>query len=44
MSVSIPLSASATLPALAVVIGVVASIAGMRRTATVDPAAAFGGR
>jgi putative ABC transport system permease protein len=44
MSVSIPLSASVTLPALAVVIGVVASIAGMRRTATVDPATAFGGR
>jgi putative ABC transport system permease protein len=44
MSVSIPLSASATLPALAVVIGVVASIAGMRRTATVDPVAAFGGQ
>ena len=44
MAVSIPARASATLPAVAVVIGVVASIAGMRKTTTVDPAAAFGGR
>lgn len=42
--VTIPTGASATLLALAVVIGVVASLAGLRRTVTVDPAAAFGGR
>jgi putative ABC transport system permease protein len=42
--VTIPAGASATLLALAVVIGVVASLAGLRRTVTVDPAAAFGGR
>lgn len=44
MPVSIPTSAMITLPLLAVVIGVAASLVGMRRTITVDPALAFGGR
>ena len=44
LPVTIPAGASATLLVLAIVIGVVASLAGLRRTVTVDPAAAFGGR
>jgi putative ABC transport system permease protein len=31
------------LPVIAVVIGLLASVAGMRRAVTVDPALAFGG-
>jgi putative ABC transport system permease protein len=42
--VTIPAGVSATLLVLAVLIGVVASFAGLRRTVTVDPVAAFGGR
>jgi putative ABC transport system permease protein len=44
MPVSIPIDAVITLPALAILIGVAASLVGMRRTVSVDPALAFGGR
>ena len=41
--VVVPTSAFVLLPVIAVVIGLLASIAGMRRVMTVDPALAFGG-
>jgi putative ABC transport system permease protein len=44
MPVSIPIDAVITLPILAILIGVAASLVGMRRTVSVDPALAFGGR
>jgi putative ABC transport system permease protein len=43
MPVVIPLSAFVSLPVLAVAVGLVASLVGLRRVATVDPAIAFGG-
>jgi putative ABC transport system permease protein len=43
MRVDIPDAAFLLLPVLAVVIGLLASLAGMRRAVTVDPALAFGG-
>jgi putative ABC transport system permease protein len=43
MRVDIPTAAFVALPILAVVIGLVASVAGLRRAVTVDPALAFGG-
>ena len=43
MRVAIPLLAYLLLPVIAVVIGVLASAAGLRRAVTVDPALAFGG-
>ena len=43
MIVSVPASAYLALPAVAIVIGLVASLAGLRRVAAVDPALAFGG-
>ncbi len=43
MSVEVPLSTFLTLPLLAMLVGVVASILGLRRAAAVDPALAFGG-
>jgi putative ABC transport system permease protein len=43
MPVSIPTSAFLLLPALAAGAGLVASLAGVRRAASVDPALAFGG-
>jgi putative ABC transport system permease protein len=44
MAIAIPVSAFVTLPILAVVIGLLASLAGLRRAVTIDPALAFGGR
>ena len=44
MPVTIPIDAVITLPILAILIGVAASLVGMRRTVSVDPALAFGGR
>ena len=44
MPVSIPTSSAITLPFLAVGIGVLASLAGLRKTMTADPVQAFGGR
>jgi putative ABC transport system permease protein len=44
LPVEIPVSALIALPAIAVVIGLVASMAGLRRAVSVDPALAFGGR
>lgn len=41
--VVVPTSAFVFLPVIAVVIGLLASVAGMRRAVTVDPALAFGG-
>jgi putative ABC transport system permease protein len=41
--VVVPTSAFVLLPVVAVVIGLLASVAGMRRVMTVDPALAFGG-
>jgi putative ABC transport system permease protein len=41
--VVVPTSAFVLLPVIAVVIGLLASVAGMRRAVTVDPALAFGG-
>ncbi|WP_454561529.1 ABC transporter permease [Mycobacterium haemophilum] len=43
MIVAIPAGAFATLPVIAVVIGLLASVAGLRRVIAVDPALAFGG-
>lgn len=43
MRVDIPRAAFLLLPAIAVTIGVLASIAGLRRAVVVDPALAFGG-
>jgi putative ABC transport system permease protein len=43
MRVAVPQSAYILLPLIAVVIGVFASAAGLRRAVTVDPALAFGG-
>ncbi len=41
--VIVPMAAFLLLPVLAVIIGLLASVAGVRRAVTVDPAAAFGG-
>ena len=41
--VVVPISAFVLLPVIAVLIGLLASVAGMRRVMTVDPALAFGG-
>jgi len=43
MRVVVPVSAFLLLPAVAIVIGLLASVAGLRRAVTVDPALAFGG-
>jgi putative ABC transport system permease protein len=43
MRVDIPTLAFVLLPVIAVVIGLLASVAGLRRAVTVDPAVAFGG-
>lgn len=43
MRVDIPTVAFVLLPVIAVVIGLLASVAGLRRAITVDPAVAFGG-
>lgn len=43
MRVVVPTSAFVLLPVIAVVIGLLASVAGLRRAVTVDPALAFGG-
>jgi putative ABC transport system permease protein len=43
MQVIVPVEAFVALPVLAVVIGLVASAAGLRRAVAVDPALAFGG-
>ncbi|MCX2930282.1 glutamine ABC transporter permease [Mycobacterium sp. CVI_P3] len=43
MRVDIPTAAFVALPILAVAIGLLASVAGLRRAVTVDPALAFGG-
>jgi putative ABC transport system permease protein len=43
MLVVVPTSAFLLLPVIAILIGLVASIAGLRRAVTVDPALAFGG-
>jgi putative ABC transport system permease protein len=43
MRVDIPTAAFALLPVIAVVIGLLASVAGLRRAVMVDPALAFGG-
>ncbi len=43
MTVVVPLHAYVTLPAIAVAIGLLASVAGLRRAVSVDPALAFGG-
>jgi len=43
MRVDIPAMAFVLLPVIAVVIGLLASVAGLRRAITVDPALAFGG-
>jgi putative ABC transport system permease protein len=43
MTVAVPMSAYLTLPAIAVAIGLLASVAGLRRAMAVDPALAFGG-
>jgi putative ABC transport system permease protein len=43
MRVDIPRLAFISLPVLAVGIGLLASVAGLRRAVTVDPALAFGG-
>ena len=44
MRVVVPTSAFLLLPVIGVVIGLLASVAGMRRAVTIDPALAFGGR
>jgi putative ABC transport system permease protein len=41
--VVVPTSAFVLLPVIAVAIGLLASVAGMRRAVAVDPALAFGG-
>jgi putative ABC transport system permease protein len=43
MTVVVPMTAYLTLPAIAVAIGLLASVAGLRRAVAVDPALAFGG-
>jgi putative ABC transport system permease protein len=43
MIVVVPTSAFLLLPIIAILIGLAASIAGLRRAVTVDPALAFGG-
>jgi putative ABC transport system permease protein len=43
MRVVVPTSAFLLLPVVGVVIGLLASAAGMRRAVTIDPALAFGG-
>lgn len=43
MDVEIPVDAMATLPLLAVVVGVLSGLVGVRRSVRVEPAAAFGG-
>jgi putative ABC transport system permease protein len=43
MRVVVPVSAFFLLPGIAVVIGLLASLMGLRRAVTVDPALAFGG-
>ncbi len=43
MRVQVPTSAFLLLPVVAVLIGLLASVAGLRRAVTVDPALAFGG-
>ncbi len=43
MRVIVPISAYLLLPVVGVVIGLLASVAGMRRAVTIDPALAFGG-
>jgi putative ABC transport system permease protein len=43
MIVVVPMSGFLALPAIAVAIGLLASLAGLRRAVTVDPALAFGG-
>jgi len=43
MRVVVPVSAFLSLPVIAIVIGLLASAAGLRRAVTVDPALAFGG-
>jgi putative ABC transport system permease protein len=42
MRITIPAASAATLPVIAVVVGLLGSLAGLRRTVTVDPALAFG--
>ncbi len=44
MPVAIPTDAAVTLPIVAVGVGLLASLAGLRRTVTADPAQAFGGQ
>ena len=43
MRVVVPMSAYLLLPVIAIAIGLLASVAGLRRAVTVDPALAFGG-
>ena len=43
MNIAIPASAYVALPVVAVVVGLVSSVFGLRRAVTVDPALAFGG-
>jgi putative ABC transport system permease protein len=43
MLVVVPASAYMALPVVAIVIGLLASLAGLRRAVSVDPALAFGG-
>jgi putative ABC transport system permease protein len=43
MSVEVPASAYVVLPIVAVLVGLLASLGGLRRAVTVDPALAFGG-
>ena len=43
MTVVVPMHAYLVLPAIAVTVGLLASLAGLRRAAAVDPALAFGG-
>jgi putative ABC transport system permease protein len=43
MTVVVPMHAYLALPAIAVAIGLLASVAGLRRAVAVDPALAFGG-
>ncbi|HZC08626.1 MAG TPA: ABC transporter permease, partial [Mycobacterium sp.] len=43
MTVVVPMNAYLALPAIAVAIGLLASVAGLRRAVAVDPALAFGG-
>jgi putative ABC transport system permease protein len=43
MQVIVPVQAFVALPLVAVVIGLIASAAGLRRAVSVDPALAFGG-